>query len=86
MAAMHICIPVTVVKKIYGFSSKHDKECVGVCICVYMYMYRVAFANAAWYVMVLYLCVRMCVCVCVCVDYVWTMCVQGVHVLICGCI
>ena len=29
-------------------------------------------------------CVYVCVCMCVCVC-VWTMCVQGVYVLICGC-
>ena len=55
-----------------------------------MYTYRVAFANAA-NIMVCngIVCVRVyvCVCVCVCVSLcVWTMCVQGVHVLICGCI
>ena len=53
---------------------------MGVCICVYMYTYRFAFANAAS-IMVRngIVCVHAYMCV-------WTMCVQGVHVLICGCI
>ena len=49
---------------------------VQVCICKCNQHY-----GMQWYCVCAYVCVCMCVCACV-----WTMCVQGVHVLICGCI
>ena len=53
MAAMHICIPVTVVEIIYDFSSKHGRECVGVWVCGC----SITVCNGI-------VCVCMCVCVC----------------------
>ena len=65
--------------------------CVSVCTCtrtgLHLQMQPALLCNGIVCVrayMCVCMCVRMCVCVvCVCV---WTMCVQGVHVLICGCI